>query len=522
MREKRFFYVSLAVLCLSLAFAVVFQSLERPAVAGERTVSSPLAEQLQNEFSAVAAKVNPTVVAIDVAKEVPRGQLRIPFRFPFEDFFDMPGAPWGQPRRQQPQQQQRRQPQQGEVPKMRGAGSGVIIDADEGYILTNNHVVGEADEISVTLIDGRKVPGKLVGADPRTDIAVVQIEAEGLQAIEWGDSDKLEVGHWVLAFGQPEGLRYTVTTGIVSAKGRVNLGIIGAPGGITGYEDFIQTDAAINPGNSGGPLTNVNGELVGINTAIATAGIPAFMGIGFAVPANLAQRVADQLIEKGEVVRGWLGVSIGDFKDTQDDALKEIAGHAKDDYGDLASGVLVAAVQAGQPAEKAGLRAGDVIIGYNGLAIENVNELRALVADTVPGKTVAVKFVRIEDGEPVEKSLEVEIAKQPEDLSLATAAPGVVDTGVGMSVQTLTPEMADAFEYGVDAGAVVTEVEEGSRAAEADIRPGDVITEVRYRGEATQIQSAGDLEKVLSAIPAGESFVVARNRAGRTMFVTVK
>lgn len=515
MREKKFFYASLAILCLSAAFALFLQTLEKPAVAGERIVSSGLAEQLQNEFAAVAAKVNPTVVAIDVSKKVPMGSRRMPFPVPFgfEDFFGFPRGP---------QRRQRGGPPQREAPMMRGAGSGVIIDADEGYILTNNHVIADADEINVTLIDGTKVPAELVGADPRSDIAVIRVKADGLQAIEWGDSDKLQVGHWVMAFGQPEGLRYTVTTGIVSAKGRVNLGIIGAPGGITGYEDFIQTDAAINPGNSGGPLTDINGRLVGINTAIATVGIPAFMGIGFAVPSNLARAVSEELIESGEVVRGWLGVGIGDFKDVPEEGLRELFGHSRDDYGDLESGVLIASVAPGQPAEKAGLAPGDVMTSFDGRTIENVAELRAMVADTPPGRTVVVTVVRVEDGEPAEKSIEVEIARQPADLSRATAAAGVVDTDVGISVQTLTREMAEAFGYGVDTGAVVTRVEEGSRAARADIRPGDVITQVRHKGASTGIRSAADFEKAVSGIPSDESFVLARSRGARSMFVTVK
>lgn len=511
MREKKFFYASLAILCLSAAFALSLQAFESQAVAGERIVSGGLAEQLQNEFAAVAAKVNPTVVSIDVSRKAPAQLRRIPFDL--DDFFGLPRAP---------QRWQREVPPQPEAPMMRSAGSGVVIDADNGYILTNNHVIADAVEITVALIDGTKVPAELVGADPRSDIAVVRVKADGLHAIEWGDSDKLEVGHWVMAFGQPKGLRYTVTAGIVSAKGRVDLGIIGEPGGISAYEDFIQTDAAINPGNSGGPLTDINGRLVGINTAIATAGIPAFMGIGFAVPANLVRSVAEELIKSGEVVRGWIGVGIGDFQDVPEEAFRELLGLSRDDYGDLESGILIASVERGQPAEKAGLRPGDVIIAYDGTKVETAAHLRPLVADTPPGRTVVVTVVRIEDGEPGEKSIEVEIAKQPADLSTAVAAAGVVDTGVGISVQTLTSEMAEAFDYGVDYGAVVTEVEEGSRAARADIRPGDVITQVRHKGTSSEIQSASDFEKAVAGIPEDESFVVARSRGARSMFVTVK
>jgi len=511
MRQKRFFYASLAVLCLSVAFAVALQAFHEPAVAQAEVVAAGVAEQLQNEFAAVAARVNPTVVAIDVAKKAPETYWHIPMPFPFpgfEDFFGFPGRPQ-QPRPQPP------------TPEMRGSGSGVIIDADNGYILTNNHVVGGADEITVTLIDGTRHKAELKGADPRTDIAVIEIEADGLQAIEWGDSDRLEVGHWVLAFGQPEGLRYTVTAGIVSAKGRANLGIIGSPGGITGYEDFIQTDAAINPGNSGGPLTDINGRLVGVNTAIATAGIPAFMGIGFAIPSNLAHSVSDQLITKGEVVRGWLGVTIGDFRDIPSEEIEKAFGVEKEAYG-LEDGVLVSDVQAGQPAEKAGIMPGDVIVAYDGRRTDAVNDLRKFVAETPVGREVTVEVVRIENGRAVRKSIPVEIAKQPADISAITAETGVIETEIGISVQTLTPEMAKAFGYGVESGALVTAVEKGSRAATADIAPGDVITQVRYNGHAVDVESAADFEKALAAIPAGESFAIARNRGGKLLFITVR
>ncbi len=523
MKDKRFFFASLGTLCLAIAFSVALQAINRSAVAEERATGSSVAESLQNEFAAVASKVNTTVVALDVTRRVERVEPPFPFLPPFpgfEDFWDFPMPPGMQPPGQQPPgRQPPRQPDR-EGPTVRGAGSGVIIDGQNGYILTNNHVVAEADEISVILLDGSRHTATLKGADPRTDIAVIQIDRGDLDQIEWGDSDRLEVGHWVLAFGQPQGLRYTVTAGIVSAKGR-DIGIIGAPGGITGYEDFIQTDAAINPGNSGGPLTDIHGRLVGINTAIATAGAPAFMGVGFAVPSNLARPIAEQLIERGEVVRGWLGVSIGSFADIPDEEIERATGVSKDDYG-VEKGVFVAGVQPEQPAERAGIRAGDVIIRYSGRDVEEVGQLRLLVADTPVGETVTVDVVRVVDGSAVERSISVEIAKQPADLDVATAAPGVVDTDVGMAVQTLTPEMAEAFDVGVESGALVSAVAEGSRAAQAGIRPGDVITQVRYRGVTTGVESARDFERAMTDIPDGEPFVVARWRGGRSMFVTIR
>ena len=513
MASRRFFYASLGILVLSISLAVVFGTAERPAAAAEE-LDVGLAEKLQEEFAAVAAKVNPTVVSIDVTAPatVRRWRFRRPgdLGFPtppgFEEFFESP--------------YRRRRPRpgpgepEGEAPVRRGVGSGVIIDAAGGYVLTNNHVVARAKEIGVTLIDGTRVAAEIVGTDPRTDLAVIRIEAKGLKEIEWGDSDKLKVGHWVLAFGQPEGLRYTVTRGIVSAKGRANLGIIGRPGGITAYEDFIQTDAAINPGNSGGPLTNIRGRLVGINTAIAIRGAPSFLGIGFAVPSNMAREVSRQLIEAGEVVRGWLGVSIADFEDLHAKVRKP--------YGKDVKGAFIGGVEPGQPAEEAGIKAGDVIVSYGGKKVTDSSVLRSMVADTPVGDRVAVEVLRIVDDEPGKVAVTVEIAKQPADLAEATGAVGVLSSDVGISVQTLTGEMARAFGYGDETGAVVTEIKEGSRAAAADIRPGDLIKEVRYKGEVLEIESARDFAAALSKVPKEQGFVVTRKRGGKAKFVAIK
>ncbi|MCD6406164.1 MAG: trypsin-like peptidase domain-containing protein [Planctomycetes bacterium] len=517
MRTQRFFFGSLGVLALAIAFAVFFQAAGLQAKAAPQPLASSTAVKLQEEFAAVAAKVNPTVVNIDVTKPVdmPQGYQywqwgvpgeNMPLPPQFRDFFNFRGFPGG-PARPQPEPK--------EAPKAHGVGSGVIIDAENGYILTNNHVVEDATEIGVTLIDGKRYDAELVGADPRTDLAVIQIKAKGAKQIEWGDSDNLQVGHWVLAFGEPEGLKYTVTAGIVSAKGRVNLGIIGAPGGITGYENFIQTDAAINPGNSGGPLTDIHGWLVGINTAIATKGVPQFMGISFAIPSNVAKRISKELIDKGEIVRGWLGVSIGDLADQPDETRQK--------YGKDAKGIYVSSVEPGQPAEEAGIRPDDVIVSYDANMIEGVQHLRHLVAETPVGTQVKVEVIRIVDEKPRKESLVVKIGKQPADLAKATAGAGVVTTDIGLSVQTLTPDMAAALGSARDdTGAVVTEVKKGSRAAAADIKSGDVITEVRYRGKAVAVKSAGDFDKALGNVPQGESFVITRKRAGVAKFITVE
>ncbi len=515
MKARRLFYFSLAALALSVAFAVGFQVAPEPAMAASDLSGPSVARQLQEEFAAVAEKVNPTVVNIDVTKSVTETQSfgygrpqPSPFQAPpgFEDFFNAPFRQ-GPRRRGVP-----RQPVPREAPKAHGLGSGVIIDADNGYILTNNHVVADAEEIGVTLLNKKRHVATLVGTDPRTDLAVIKIDADGLHAVEFGDSDKLKVGHWVMAFGQPQGLGYTVTTGIVSAKGRVNLGIIGAPGGISGYEDFIQTDAAINPGNSGGPLTDLDGLLVGINTAIATNGRPQFMGIGFCIPSNMAKKIADQLISNGEVVRGWFGVSIGEFTDQPAEITQR--------YSEDTTGAYVNAVTPGEPAAKAGLREGDVIVMYGGKKVEDVQHFRQRVADTSVGETIDVEVLRPVEGDVETVTLQVTVGKQPDKFTVA--APGAVETKIGLYAQTLNDDMAQffGFEKG-ETGALVAGVLRPSRAADADLRSGDLITEVRYKGEAYEVASARDLVDALDKIPGDEAFAVRRKRNGVAEYVPV-
>ncbi len=266
-------------------------------------------------------------------------------------------------------------PDERRIPRDRGLGSGVIVDPS-GIIVTNHHVVGEADEIKVLLADRSEFTARLIGTDPKSDLAVVKIEAEGLPTIPWADSDRLEVGEYVLAVGNPFGLNQTVTMGIVSAVGRARMGI-------AEYEDFIQTDAAINPGNSGGPLVNARGEVVGINTAIFSRS-GGNMGIGFAVPSNMARIILEQLVTTGRVVRGWLGVSIQDV--TPDLAAQLGAAEPK--------GVLVSDILNDSPAQRAGLRPGDVIVGFEGKEVENATQLRNLVAVTEVGRQVSLTVLR--------------------------------------------------------------------------------------------------------------------------------
>ncbi len=287
-------------------------------------------------------------------------------------------------------------PGERKIPRDRGLGSGVIVDPS-GIIVTNHHVVGQADEIKVLLADRSEFKARLVGTDPKSDLAVLKIEAQGLPTIPWADSDRLEVGEYVLAVGNPFGLNQTVTMGIVSAVGRARMGI-------AEYEDFIQTDAAINPGNSGGPLVNARGEVVGINTAIFSRS-GGSMGIGFAVPSNMARIILDQLVTTGRVVRGWLGVSI---QDVTPDLAAEV-GMAEP------KGVLVSDILDGSPAQRAGLQRGDVIVELEGKAVEHATQLRNLVAVTEVGKQVSLTILR--HGQ--EQRLPVQIGEQPERVARA-------------------------------------------------------------------------------------------------------
>jgi serine protease Do len=534
MRAKTFFYVSLAVLALTVAFAAAqrtsggaafaqAEAAEAPIPAG---VSAPIAEQLQREFEAVAARVNPTVVNIDVEKPMDQpayqfwqGGPNVPpeLRDFFRGFPGFPGFEGPQPQQQQQRRGGRRgQPQP--VPQMRAAGSGVIIDADNGYILTNNHVVVDTSRVGVTLIDGSKYEAKVVGKDWATDLAVVKIEAKGLKEIEYGDSDALKPGHMVLAFGQPEGLKYTVTQGIVSAIGRSDIGIIANQDGLAGYENFIQTDAAVNPGNSGGPLTDIHGRLVGINTAIATAGLPQWGGISFAVPVNTVKKVVPQLIDKGEVERGWLGVTIAALSDAAEQGVDV----KPEEYDTGGRGVYVVETMPEGPAAKSGIKEGDVVVAVDGREIATTTELRNFVADAPVGAKLPVEVVRLVDGKPERMTLDVEVGRQPRDMAAARRQ-GASGTAIGVVVQTVTPELARALGYEEDLrGAVVTDIVPDSRAAKAGIQADDVITQVRHKGKVHEVTSTETLRAAFDAVPAGEAFAVRVLREGQSQFITVR
>jgi Do/DeqQ family serine protease len=383
----------------------------------------------QEAFIEVSEKVTPAVVNISAAR-IASAREHAP---PFEDFF-------GDLFRQTPPLQRREQ----------SLGSGFILSED-GYILTNEHVVKGAAEIKVKLSDQRTYDGKVVGIDPRTDVAVLKIEAqEKLPTVVLGDSDTLKVGQWALAIGNPFGLDRTLTVGVISATGRANVGI-------EDYEDFIQTDASINPGNSGGPLLNIYGEVMGINTAIVASG----QGIGFAIPINLARLIADQLIEKGEVTRGWLGVSI-----------QPLTPELADSFGlNIVAGALVNQVLAGSPAEKAGIKRGDVLLTFDGKPVRGVRELQLLVASTPAGSKVELVVLR--QGKRI--TLPVDIVAQQSPATV-TAVPDRAQEqrqaeGFGLTV------VPTAEGKGVQVAAV----DRAAAAAAAGVRPGDIILAINQQ-----------------------------------------
>ena len=376
---------------------------------------------------------------------------------------------------------------------VRSLGSGFVINS-AGFIVTNNHVVDGATEIKVTLADGRELPGRLLGRDPKTDIALLKVEATGLPVIPLGDSARLQVGEPVMAIGNPFGLEQTVTTGIVSATGRVI--------GEGPYDDFIQTDASINPGNSGGPLINAQGQAVGINAAIFSRS-GGSVGIGFAIPTNLAKPVLTQLAAAGHVVRGYLGVTI----------QRVTADLAKSFGLPGAHGALVASVAEGGPAKAAGLRPGDVIVEYDGRRLARSDELPRLVAETPLGREVPLTVAR--DGKTL--TLRATIAKLAEPQEQRTAQTAG-RPALGLAVQTVTPQLAQELGLPVRAGVLVSGVEDGSPAAGAGVQPGDVITEL----DRKPVKSVDDLERELARVRSGAPVLFFVHRNGGDLYIAVE
>mgnify|MGYP002623745546 CR=1 FL=1 len=385
--------------------------------------------------------------------------------------------------------------------EQRGLGSGVIVSAD-GHIITNNHVVGSADEISVELSDGRKFDDEVVGADKATDVAILKIEGSGFTPVTLGDSDRTRVGEWVLAIGSPMGLNQTVTAGIISAKGRDRVGILGRGG----YEDFLQTDAAINPGNSGGPLVNLRGEVIGINTAIASRS-GGNMGIGFAIPSNMVQYVMSSILRDGEVIRGGLGAMIQDLTPELSQSFKF----------KTTDGVLIGDVVDDSPAAKAGLKSGDIVVRFNGRRTVNATALRNAVAATAPNTTVTLDVHR--NGQLTQ--LKVLIGRLDDEvLAAATrSGEGQRSSALDIQVQTLTPDLAKQLNLNSNQqGVVVTSVNRGGLAARSGIQQGDVIVDVN--GNA--VRNLDDFERLVTEESLSDGVRLRVLSEGTSRFVYIR
>jgi serine protease Do len=441
---------------------------EAKAPLPEVSTTPPIAAvgDLEHAFERAAEAIAPSVVSINSVRTLRARPLAPLGDDPLRGFFFFGPRPPGGLRQQ-------------------GLGSGVIVSAD-GYILTNNHVVDGADELEVELHDGRKLAGEVVGVDPHTDVAVIRVRADGLTPASFGDSERLKVGQWVLAAGSPFGLQRTISAGIVSAVGRANMGI-------TDYEQFIQTDAAINPGNSGGPLIDLQGRVVGINTAIASRG-GGSNGVGFAVPIAMARQVMDQIISGGKVVRGWLGMMIGPLTPE----LASSFGY-KDD-----GGILVQDVLPDSPASAAGLRDGDIIRERDGAPVRDATAFRTAIAQARPGTTVSLKIWRAGKTETVA----VTLGELPDDDHARPAVPRA-----GLSLGDVGPELRRRFDLAAERGAVVVAVEPGSPADQAGLRPGDVIEQIGDQA----VGSAAEASKLLlpAALEKGVRVRVRRGKYGQ-------
>ena len=442
-----------------------------PQIGSSHTPIQP--HQLSGEespFIAVAEKVKPAVVNVSAEKVVKGRYQQFPFEFyfddPFEDFFDF--------FRRSPRENREKEREY----RSDSRGSGVIIDV-EGYIVTNNHVVEGAEDVKVKLSDGREFEAEIVGTDPMTDVALLRIKKEGVIASEakaqLGDSDKIRVGDWAIAIGNPFNLDLTVTVGVISAKGRSGLHISDAGGRDRSptLQDFIQTDASINFGNSGGPLVNIKGEVIGINTAINTQG----QGIGFAIPINVARRVAEQLRESGKVVRGFLGLW---FTELSPDIVE-----AKD--LDVKKGVIVNEIMKSSPAEEAGVEQGDVIVAFEGKDIESGSQFQFMVAGTEPGKVIELEVIR--NGK--RKTIYVTLGERDTD-EVAQGETEEEESWLGLTVESVSSSFAKQHNIDEDEGVVVVKVEPGSPAYDKNILPGDIILKVGDK----QIQSMKDYRQV--------------------------
>src|SRR5262245_41865782 len=476
--KTRIFALTLA-LAVALGLGVGLRGNVSAQQHGQASLPSP--QDLSRTFVSVAKQVKPAVVNIDVVEKSRRSSMRMPEGFP-----QIPGFPQFEdtPRRQ------------------RGTGSGVIISQD-GYILTNNHVAGDAEQINVKLADGRELKARVIGKDSETDLAVIKVDAQNLPYAKLGDSDALEQGEWVIALGSPFGLQQTMTAGIVSATGR-DLGVQGGQ-----FTNFIQTDASINPGNSGGPLINMDGEVVGINTLIFSQ-TGTSSGIGFAIPANLASKVYAQLIKSGKVTRGYLGVSLRPISP----ALAKATG-----FSGSEGAVVDDLPRDYSPAGNAGLRSGDVIVEFDGKHVTSPKQLTEMVADTPVGKPTQLKYVRegrtevatVKLGERPSRIGESDQGDKGDDPE--EAAP----TKLGISVSEVNPSIAREMKLRIPSGVAVTRVQPNSPAAEAGLQPGDVI----HRINRMPVTNRQDYLHALTTLKSEKEVTLQVETGGRLTFLSL-
>ena len=433
-------------------------------------------------FADLVEKLQPSVVNISTTNTV---RQQSPFRRgpggpggndPYNEFFEKFFGGGNSPQKEY---------------KRQGLGSGFIMTED-GYVVTNNHVIDKADDIEVVLQNGDKYEAKVVGKDPKTDLAVLKFEPDQeIQPVKFGDSDSenLRIGDWVIAIGNPFGLGYTVTAGIISAKGRsLGLGV---------YDDFIQTDASLNPGNSGGPLFNLKGEVVGVNTAIVARG----QGIGFAIPIDLAEFVIEQLKSDGKVARGWLGVYV-----------QKVTPEIASSFGLKENeGALVSDLSPDGPAEKAGIKRGDVVVEFNGKKVKDVSDLTNLAAETAPGSDVDVKIV--EDGKT--KTIKVKLEEFPDQKAQIE---NEVRENLGIRVKKLTPEIAKRFNLDQDDGVIISNVQQGSAAGDAGLKPGDIILEI----DKKPINTLDNYSEALENVKSGDTALFLVKRGSNTIYSAIR
>ncbi|OGD35845.1 MAG: hypothetical protein A2V45_11090 [Candidatus Aminicenantes bacterium RBG_19FT_COMBO_58_17] len=450
-----------------------FETLKVPLSSSLNAAPSSLSPELQTnlDFVTIADKVGPAVVKI-VSERVDKVRgFGFEDQMPFDDFWQ---RFFGQPRERQREQ---------DVPSQ-AQGTGFFLSED-GYLLTNYHIVENAVDIVVTALNGEEYKAKVIGADPRSDVALLKVEAKGLPFAVLGDSGQLKVGEWVLAIGNPYGLEHTVTSGIVSAKGRQ----LGLGGNVPEYQDFIQTDAAINRGNSGGPLVNMKGEVVGITSNIFSPS-GGNIGLGFAIPSNLARKVVTQLKEKGRVIRGRIGVSIKPTPLTEDD---------KDAFKlENKNGALVVGVEKGSPAEKAGLQKYDVIVEVNGEKVTDSNNLKLKIANIEPGKKVEIKVIR----EGKEQAFSVTVEElDPAEAKVETKSS---DKDLGFTIRELTPTLARRYGLETQEGLIITQVRRYSEADRKGLTAGDIILEVNRKKVAT----VDELERMMAKFESGQAIIL--------------